>query len=713
MFPKGPRFPAVKVPQVPGPNAYNPQEPDFDAYKHGAFLEKTTRFMKENVPDVPGPGAYDADAAAKTTRSSSRAGKPVTDRSAALQHKLEELERIHAENKKSHHLDLEHLKLELSRAQKSAAEHAERADKLKKQNDALESRVQELKKTGTSDQADLRELRMKLRVAEHERAQLAAKQGSAGEARQVLQAAESRRKEEVRERERKLAEVEKGLNSERKKRELAEARLADMKSKGDEELQAARVVANSLEAQLRDTRAAAQQMKGALLDLQKRTGDEEEGLLQRLEQHRMLVAQVATEYGRLASTTVPLSVHSRIKEESAILQMRVLRLERKLANAEGQVIELVNLIRHTKEDKQFLSARLREVDAETAFYSQALKDITQEERLDEPSIYRDLDNSLFSMGHEVLQSQASVQQGLVADSSVWSEFYRLRSDTLLLHSSALVKGLSNAEIQLEQSAAELAQAEGKYTELRATLEAAQVAHAEAQRQLSETTASLQISQVAEASTKKQLEDTRAKAQADVSRVEQALRTQKDANHRLAETAQKCRAAEEALQTEVDQMASELAQAERYQEAYNSLLEEVDALVSRNALAEEEAQRISRFNAEILGHNNPNQRIMYVDRIRRELYETKQKLLMSTRDRDAVAVNNEDLRHELELYKSVAVPPEMKPRTTVTRVGRVPLAIQNVNVISGTRPSESAKSLSSTGSLKKLEPMPEVEKGREI
>jgi hypothetical protein len=46
------------------------------------------------------------------------------------------------------------------------------------------------------------------------------------------------------------------------------------------------------------------------------------------------------------------------------------------------------------------------------------------------------------------------------------------------------------------------------------------------------------------------------------------------------------------------------------------------LVDRNDLAEEEADRLSRFNAEILGHNNPAQRIMYVDRIRKELAETK-------------------------------------------------------------------------------------------
>lgn len=67
----------------------------------------------------------------------------------------------------------------------------------------------------------------------------------------------------------------------------------------------------------------------------------------------------------------------------------------------------------------------------------------------------------------------------------------------------------------------------------------------------------------------------------------------------------------------------LTNAECYQEAYYSLSDEIGALLTRNQVAEEEANRISQFNAEILGHNNPAQRIMYVDRIRRELAEAKQ------------------------------------------------------------------------------------------
>jgi hypothetical protein len=72
----------------------------------------------------------------------------------------------------------------------------------------------------------------------------------------------------------------------------------------------------------------------------------------------------------------------------------------------------------------------------------------------------------------------------------------------------------------------------------------------------------------------------------------------------------------------DSLTTELTNTDHYQEAYNNMMEQVGCLVARNALAEEEADRLSKFNAEILGHNNPAQRIMYVDRIRRELAETK-------------------------------------------------------------------------------------------
>lgn len=60
------------------------------------------------------------------------------------------------------------------------------------------------------------------------------------------------------------------------------------------------------------------------------------------------------------------------------------------------------------------------------------------------------------------------------------------------------------------------------------------------------------------------------------------------------------------------------------------------------------------------------------------------MLLLTRDRDAVAVNNEDLRQELDMYKSVMVPSGDKPRTNITRIGRPALASQNLNVDATTK-----------------------------
>lgn len=173
------------------------------------------------------------------------------------------------------------------------------------------------------------------------------------------------------------------------------------------------------------------------------------------------------------------------------------------------------------------------------------------------------------------------------------------------------------------------------------------------------------------------------------------------------------------------LAADLTEAERYREAYCSMIDEVDALVRKNALAEDEARKLSKFNAAILGHNNPQQRIMYVDKIRQELHETKQvsesrirrgntyrctscpqTLLLTTRDKETVISENDELRHELELYKSVGVPVDFKPRTTVTRVTRAPLVSQNLNALPASRARSNSRAASGCG--KRIDVVPELE-----
>lgn len=101
--------------------------------------------------------------------------------------------------------------------------------------------------------------------------------------------------------------------------------------------------------------------------------------------------------------------------------------------------------------------------------------------------------------------------------------------------------------------------------------------------------------------------------------------------------------------------------------------------------------------------------------------------MSTRDRDAVLADNDDLRAELGLYKSVAVPHDAKPRTAITRVARtVPAASEQdlLAVSAAATPvstsssslrvpgqislsSSSARSVSSGGSASRLTSVPEL------
>ena len=52
--------------------------------------------------------------------------------------------------------------------------------------------------------------------------------------------------------------------------------------------------------------------------------------------------------------------------------------------------------------------------------------------------------------------------------------------------------------------------------------------------------------------------------------------------------------------------------------------------------------------------------------------------MTTKDRDALVAENDELLRELQLYKSVAVPADFRPRSTLTRVARKPLMNQSMN-----------------------------------
>ncbi|SPO26268.1 uncharacterized protein UTRI_02544 [Ustilago trichophora] len=145
--------------------------------------------------------------------------------------------------------------------------------------------------------------------------------------------------------------------------------------------------------------------------------------------------------------------------------------------------------------------------------------------------------------------------------------------------------------------------------------------------------------------------------------------QTEASRSLTASLQNARLAQNAWREERDRMAALLDQAEHFESLYHELVEQSKHLVERNALAEEEKATLSALNSELLSHNNPNQKIMYMDRVRHELDHVKQENLGLRLQLERIEEENRQLGSELSSYKAVDVPLSQRPRAEVTRVMR--------------------------------------------
>ncbi|TFL02437.1 hypothetical protein BDV98DRAFT_603640 [Pterulicium gracile] len=509
--------------------------------------------------------------------------------------------------------DAERLRSELARVQKMHTDLNALYEKQKKTLAQSDTMAQEHKKAQATTQAELKDLRMKLRTSEHERSQLSAKQGEMAEAKKSLQSLEAKRREDMRERDKRIAELEKSLVLEKKRSGTMEARVTELKGKDDDR-----------KALQTDTKQA----KVALDSLRAASGAREEELVARVQQLQSMLSAVAEEYGLLVANTVSLSAHTKAKHETHALRCRNWRLERKLANSEGQVIELAHLIRAVKEQNALLSQELADSNQQLLSLDFPRSDEADRSLFD--AVAEEEEERVRSLQQELHNSNTSaiVASQVAATYNNWCR--DLAAITYSLdetHQTTLLKSVE----------------QGKEVSRLTTLcqeERSQVARSEERRK----------------------------------EIQQALDKECLSKQRLVVLAQTSKMAETKLRVEVTQLVDELVIAEKYREAYGTLYAEAEALVSRNELAETEAEKLSKLNAEIIGHANPSQRIMYLESIRQELADTKQNLLVSQRSHKAASVANAELKKELGVYKSVSGP--SKTSTSFTRVSRSPLADLN-------------------------------------
>ena len=433
---------------------------------------------------------------------------------------------------------------------KTSAEQSDKLDKLQKQNDAYEVRVQALKKTSAAEQTELEEIRIKLRACERERDQLAKREAENGDTKKTLSSVEAKRREEVKERDRKVVELEKTLVAERKKREMLESCLDDVRKKADEEAVKLRADATRLQQQLDVVQKDGEEARRAAEAVRDEAENREEELLVQLEQCRIALGRVAEEYARLASTTVTAKAHATLKEEHLALQSRSLRLERKLANSEGQVTELAHLIRLANEETKLLFEQLRGAEEEVVFYSRLLQENRFHQTNGRNDDVSDLENKLAALCLDIVQGR--VPATLVEYQDAAHNFYRDLADDMRLR----VDVLENATHQEQSANRALAEEVASHIALR---EASSVELQRLQTELAEANRNLANEQVSLAELRQSRDDLHDKVDVlekqlgeQVSQHKTALQKERDIAQKLSMQLGMSKTAEDTLKAEMEQ-----------------------------------------------------------------------------------------------------------------------------------------------------------------
>lgn len=406
--------------------------------------------------------------------------------------------------------------------------------------------MQESRKTSHDDQSEIKELRVKLRMSEHERGQLVSKQGETGEMKKALSAAEAKRKEDLRERDKKIAELERSLAGEKKRREGVELRLQDIKGKATGEVEEVRGTVKGLQSQVDDAVKEAQTAKARTGQAEQR----EERLINELDQVRSVLQRVAGEYGRLATSTVSIQSNNHLKRECASLKLRSFRLERKLANSEAQVTELAHLIRGTKDQHALLSHMLSEARNDTEWYAEALRQTALDSAIPLRS-----DSSLDARVTEIevgfLLKQNQILETELETHRLFSQWNAAYGREVLRHFISVTNETNALADQDQVNKAALAASDVLKQRLSSQLEATQKEHEATRLQAAEVSSHLEATKSREEALKRELDAREKQHRMKITNLEEKLKKEHETAAHLASTIQQKKIAEETLRAEVE------------------------------------------------------------------------------------------------------------------------------------------------------------------
>ena len=438
---------------------------------------------------------------------------------------------------------MERLKQELSRVQKLNSEHTSRVDKLKKQNDSLDAKLQETRKQNIVDQAEIKELRTKLRVSENERGHLALKSEKSGDAKKSLAILEVKRKEELLEREKRIVELEKSVANEQRRNEVLEGKLLESEGRSRRELEEARETISSLRGKVASTEEDVKSARAG-------AGQREEDLIAQLESARAMIQQVAQEYGRLASSTVPRASYDILKQENSSLQLSTNRLQGKFVVADAQAKEMTELLRVSRDQNHALEHILNGVWADLDSRTSAISGVLLPVDDGSPVCYAEIEIQLASIALDVSTRRNEVITTHLLSSELFTHWHKTLGRTLLHDYSLACTELSAAAEETQAHQNTITVATTHVTTLSSQLEAAQLQSDSIQRHAGELSERLETANARVAFLKEDAarrgEEARAEKQAAKERLERERETVKH----LQTSTERQKFAEEEMRNEI-------------------------------------------------------------------------------------------------------------------------------------------------------------------
>jgi len=314
----------------------------------------------------------------------------------SLQRRIADLEKTHTEDKKrvricslqafnkdliqvQHQTEIDRLKAELDSRRKAQAEDTDRLANLRKQSELSESKVKELKRVILADQAEIKDLRSKLQSADQTKSQAASRQEEVERQKRTIQQLESKHKQELANRDMKIAQQEKALAADTRRKDAVDNRIGDIKSKA--------------EAQLKDAKDRIAKLQEDIKVLL-RTKQEAEQLTSQqqdqLSNVRHTLSRCVEAYGHLASNCTSSELYRQSQLTCVSLELRNLRLDRRLADREAVIEQLTGYCRQTSEENALLRSLLQDADEDIKDLRQAREPVEAHEPEDDMSLILDV-----------------------------------------------------------------------------------------------------------------------------------------------------------------------------------------------------------------------------------------------------------------------------------------------------------------------------------